>query len=58
MNIKLKMLWCKIQSKLFEVLSIFILLFGWMLVGLMYTIIFGGILALFAMPIVLLVKLI
>jgi len=60
MEIKWKLLLFKlsIQSKLFKALSILIKLFGYVVVGLIYTIIFGGILALFAIPIVLLFKLI
>jgi len=58
MKIKWELFKLSIQSKLFKALSILIKLFGWALVGLIYTIIFGGILALFAIPIVLLFKLI
>jgi len=57
-NIKLKLFWLYVQTKLFKLLSMLIKLFGWIVVGLIYTIIFGGILALFAIPIVLLFKLI
>jgi len=58
MKIKWELFKLNIQSKLFKALSILIKLFGWAVVGLIYTIIFGGILALFAIPIVLLFKLI
>jgi len=58
MKIKWELFKLSIQSKLFKVLSILIKLFGWVIVGLIYTIIFGGMLALFAIPIVLLFKLI
>jgi len=58
MKIKWQLFKLSIQSKLFKSLSILIKLFGWAIVGLIYAIIFGGILALFAIPIVLLFKLI
>ena len=52
---KLKSLWLKIINKL---LADTIQLFGWLLVGAIYLIIFGGILAFFTIPIVVLFKLI
>jgi hypothetical protein len=52
---KLKSLWLKIINKL---LADTIQLFGWLLAGAIYFIIFGGILSFFAIPIVLLFKLI
>jgi len=58
MKIKWELFKLSIQSKLFRSLSILIKLFGWAIVGLIYTIFFGGMLALFAIPIVLLFKLI
>jgi len=58
MKIKWTLFKLSIQSKLFKLLSILIKLFGWVVIGLIYIIIFGGILALFVIPIVLLFKLI
>jgi hypothetical protein len=58
MNIKLKILWGKIQEKLFKLLSMFMLLLARVFVRFIYVILFGGILAFFAIPIVLLFKLI
>jgi hypothetical protein len=55
---RLKLLWLNIETKLLEILTKTILAFGWVFVGLIYVIIFGGILALFAIPIVFLLKLI
>jgi len=58
MKIKWQLFKLSLQSKLFKALSILIKVFGWVVVGLIYTIIFGGILAVFTIPIVLLFKLI
>jgi len=58
MKIKWQLFKLSLQSKLFKALSILIKIFGWVVVGLIYIIIFGGILAAFAIPIVLLFKLI